>query len=159
MPLSLGQRPLSVHIITSTLLITTNLLLGVLILPPRLITLIQHKMDAGWRRTSCPVSEQKSGRAVTGSTMNRGGGGGTLEDAPIQSLSVWQRGELKLTEETDGVVCFCGARTEHQSCLCLASAFLMSFRPSSFEKIYCNKVVVTKLLKLALNSLCVPGRP
>lgn len=140
MPLSLGQRPLSVHIITSTLLITTNLLLGVLILPPRLITLIQHKMDAGWRRTSCPVSEQKSGRAVTGSTMDRGGGG-TLEDAPIQSLSVWQRGELKLTEETDGVVCFCGAKTEHQSCLCLASAFLMSFRPSSFLK----KNIATRL--------------
>lgn len=59
-------RGLSLYILLAALLITTNLLLGILILPPLLITLIQHKMDAGWR-TSCLMSKQRAGRAVIGS--------------------------------------------------------------------------------------------
>lgn len=59
-------RGFSLYILLPALLITTNLLLGVLILPPLLITLIQHKMDASWR-TSCPTSEQRAGRAAIGS--------------------------------------------------------------------------------------------
>lgn len=59
-------RGLSLYISLPALLITTDLLLGVLILLPLLITLIQHKMDASWH-TSCPTSKQRAGRAAIGS--------------------------------------------------------------------------------------------
>lgn len=46
-------RGLSLYILLAALLIIADLLLGVLILPPLLITLIQHKMNTCWC-TSCP---------------------------------------------------------------------------------------------------------